>query len=53
MKPYMFSRVIAFLCLLGSIAFFAYSSEIGYRQHSETRRAFVEHPEFIPDAQLV
>lgn len=32
---------------------FVYSSEVDYKQHVDTKRAFVDHPEFIPTAETV
>lgn len=47
------SKLSIFLLIIGSLVVFAYSSHINYEQHAEAKRAFVQHPEFVPTAPMV
>ncbi|MBP9812471.1 hypothetical protein KBC86_03750 [Candidatus Gracilibacteria bacterium] len=49
----MFTKFLTFLLVILSIGVFVYSSEMNYKQHTDTKRAFVNHPEFIPTAEVV
>ncbi|HBB26981.1 TPA: hypothetical protein DCZ36_00605 [Candidatus Gracilibacteria bacterium] len=49
----MFSKLLAFLLVIGSGVFFIYSSGINYQQHVDINRTFVDHPEFIPTSEMV
>lgn len=49
----MYSKLLAFLLVIVSLAVFVYSSGVNYRQHVDTKRAFVNHPEFIPASETV
>lgn len=49
----MFSKLLIFLLVIGSLLVFTYSSGVNYAQHVEVRRALVNHPEFIPTSELV
>lgn len=49
----MFSKLLIFLLVISSIMVFVYSSEMNYKQHTEIKRAFVDHPEFIPTSKLI
>lgn len=49
----MFSKLFIFLLVIGSLSVFIYSSGVNYRQHVDMKRAFVNHPEFIPTSEMV
>ena len=48
----MFSKLLTFLLVIASLAVFIYSSWVNYKQHVDIKRAFVNHPEFIPTSEL-
>lgn len=49
----MYSKLLSFLLILLAIGVFFYDSSLNYAKHTEMRRAFVDHPEFIPSSQSV
>jgi len=48
----MFSKLLLFLLVIGSLAVFTYSSGINYKQHTDIKRTLVNHPEFIPTSEM-
>lgn len=49
----MFSKLLIFLLVIVSLTVFIYSSGVNYQQHVDIKRAFVNHPEFIPTSETV
>lgn len=48
----MFSKLLVFLLVVGSLIVFTYSSGVNYQQHADIKRVLVNHPEFIPTADM-
>lgn len=48
----MFSKLFIFLLVIFSLAVFTYGSGINYKQHTDIKRALVNHPEFIPTSEM-
>lgn len=49
----MYSKLLVFILVIASLGVFTYSTWVNYKQHVDTKRAFVNHPEFIPTSETV